>query len=142
MKNERKGLFGFLSMEMPHTYLLIFTILIICALLTYVVPAGQFETAANETGRQVVTLYQFFNAIPTGLVSMASLIFFVMIAGGSFAIINETKTIDIVINKLIKALEGKEHLIIFVIMFLFSLLGGLIGLSASTRSASSSCRYA
>ena len=114
MKNERKGLFGFLSMEMPHTYLLIFTILIICALLTYVVPAGQFETAANETGRQVlvpgtfhyveqnpVTLYQFFNAIPTGLVSMASLIFFVMIAGGSFAIINETKTIDIVINKLI-----------------------------------------
>ena len=27
MKNERKGLFGFLSMEMPHTYLLIFTIL-------------------------------------------------------------------------------------------------------------------
>ena len=54
---------------------------------------------------------------------MASLIFFVMIAGGSFAIINETKTIDIVINKLIKALEGKEHLIIFVIMFLFSLLG-------------------
>ena len=40
MKNERKGLFGFLSMEMPHTYLLIFTILIICALLTYVVPAG------------------------------------------------------------------------------------------------------
>ena len=93
MKNERKGIFGFLSMEMPHTYLLIFTILIICALLTYVVPAGQFETAANETGRQVlvpgtfhyveqnpVTLYQFFNAIPTGLVSMASLIFFVMIA--------------------------------------------------------------
>ena len=70
---------------------------------------------------------------------MASLIFFVMIAGGSFAIINETKTIDIVINKLIKALEGKEHLIIFVIMFLFSLLGGS---SASTRSASSSCRYA
>lgn len=143
MKNERKGLFGFLSMEMPHTYLLIFTILIICALLTYVVPAGQFETAANETGRQVlvpgtfhyveqnpVTLYQFFNAIPTGLVSMASLIFFVMIAGGSFAIINETKTIDIVINKLIKALEGKEHLIIFVIMFLFSLLGGLIGFDA------------
>ena len=67
----------------------ILTILIICALLTYVVPAGQFETAANETGRQVlvpgtfhyveqnpVTLYQFFNAIPTGLVSMASLIFF------------------------------------------------------------------
>lgn len=143
MKNERKGIFGFLSMEMPHTYLLIFVILIICALLTYVVPAGQFETAANESGRQIlvpgtfhyveqnpVSLYQFFNAIPTGLVGMASLIFFVMIAGGSFAIINETKTIDIVINKLIKALAGKEHLIILVIMFLFSLLGGLIGFDA------------
>ena len=137
---KQKGLPKLFTMEMPHTYLLIFTILVVCALLTYVIPAGQFDTAPNETGREIlipgtfhaveqnpVSLYQFFNAIPTGLSEMSSLIFFVMIAGGSFAIINATQTIDIVINKLVKALEGKEHLIVFVIMFLFSLLGGLIG---------------
>ena len=109
-----------LMKEPPHTYLLIFVILIICAVLTYIVPAGQFETAVNESGRAIlipgtyqrveqspVNLYQFFNAIPSGLVSMASLIFFVMIAGGSFAVINETKTIDILTNKLVISLQGK-----------------------------------
>ena len=77
---KQKGLPKLFTMEMPHTYLLIFTILVICALLTYIIPAGQFDTAPNETGREIlipgtfhaveqspVSLYQFFNAIPTGL---------------------------------------------------------------------------
>ena len=142
--NSKKRPFAQLLMkEPPHTYLLIFVILIICAVLTYIVPAGQFETAVNESGRAIlipgtyqrveqspVNLYQFFNAIPSGLVSMASLIFFVMIAGGSFAVINETKTIDILTNKLVISLAGKEKLVIFVVMLMFSALGGLIGFDA------------
>ena len=91
---KKKGLSKLFTMEMPHTYLLIFAILVICAILTYVIPAGQFDTAPNETGREIlipgtfhaveqnpVSLYDFFNAIPTGLSEMSSLIFFVMIAG-------------------------------------------------------------
>ena len=140
---KKKNMFKLLSIEPPHTFLLIFIILIICSVLTYIIPAGQFDTVENEAGREIlvpetfhsveqnpVSLYQFFDAIPNGLVSMASLIFFVMIAGGSFAVINETKTLDILINKLAKALQGKEFWIIFIIMFLFSLLGGLIGFDA------------
>lgn len=47
--NSKKRPFAQLLMkEPPHTYLLIFVILIICAVLTYIVPAGQFETAVNE----------------------------------------------------------------------------------------------
>ena len=42
---KKKGLARLFTMEMPHTYLLIFTILVICAILTYVIPAGQFDTA-------------------------------------------------------------------------------------------------
>lgn len=129
-----------LMKEPPHTYLLIFTILFICAILTYIVPAGQFDMVKNDAGRAILvpgtyhhvasnptTLYEFFNAIPSGLVEMASLIFFVMIAGGSFSIINATKTLDILINKLVKVLQGKERWVIFMVMLLFSLLGGLIG---------------
>ena len=44
--NSKKRPFAQLLMkEPPHTYLLIFVILIICAVLTYIVPAGQVETA-------------------------------------------------------------------------------------------------
>jgi uncharacterized ion transporter superfamily protein YfcC len=140
---SNKKIFKFLSIEPPHTYVLIFIILIVCAILTYIVPAGQFDTMKNESGRDILiaetfhyvdsnptTLYEFFNAIPNGLVKMASLIFFVLVAGGSFAVVNETKTIDILINKLAKTLRGKEKIIVFIIMLLFSLLGGLIGFDA------------
>jgi uncharacterized ion transporter superfamily protein YfcC len=140
---SKKSLTRLLMKEPPHTYLLIFIILIICAVLTYIIPAGQFNTEVNEAGRSIlipgtyhhvesnpVSLYNFFNAIPTGLTTMSSLIFFVMIAGGSFAVINSTKTIDILINKLVRALKGKEHWVICAVMLLMSLLGGLIGFDA------------
>lgn len=142
-QRTKKALPKFLTMEMPHTYLLIFAILTLSAILTYIIPAGQFETVVNESGRSIlvsgtfhyvesspVSLYQFLSAIPNGLSAMSSLIFFVMIAGGAFAIINSTQTIDVLINKILKYLRGKERWVIFVIMFLFSLLGGLIGFDA------------
>ena len=53
-QEKQKGLSRLFTMEMPHTYLLIFAILVICALLTYVIPAGQFDTAPNETGREIL----------------------------------------------------------------------------------------
>ena len=53
-QEKQKGLSRLFTMEMPHTYLLIFAILVICALLTYVIPAGQFDTAPNDTGREIL----------------------------------------------------------------------------------------
>lgn len=137
-----KGLQKFSQMQVPHTCVIIFVIIVMCAILTYIVPAGQYSYVTNEIGQKVVdpdsfqyvkanptTIYGFFNAIPTGLVKMASLIFFVFIAGGTFAVINETKTMEIAINKIAVMLEGKEKVMIFVIMLIFSLLGGLMGFS-------------
>ena len=126
--------------EVPHTFLLIFIIIALCAVLTYIIPAGQYDMVETESGSSVVDpnsfhyvdsnptgLYDFFNAVPTGLVSMASLIFFVFICGGSFGIINETKTLEIGINKLAHALNGKENIMIFAVMAIFSMLSALMG---------------
>lgn len=133
VKKERK-------IQVPHTCLLIFAIIAVCAILTYIVPAGQYDTVTTESGSEVVdpdsfhyvesnptTLYEFFNAVPQGMISMASLIFFVFICGGSFGIINETKTLEIGINKLARALNGKEKVMIFCVMLIFSVLSALMG---------------
>ena len=42
-QEKQKGLSRLFTMEMPHTYLLIFSILVICALLTYVIPLALFQ---------------------------------------------------------------------------------------------------
>ena len=49
-QENQKGLSRLFTMEMPHTYLLIFAILVICALLTYVIPAGHSEQAHSLEG--------------------------------------------------------------------------------------------
>ncbi len=126
--------------EVPHTFLLIFIIIALCAVLTYIIPAGQYDMVETESGSNVVDpnsfhyvdsnptgLYDFFNAVPTGLINMAALIFFVFICGGSFGIINETKTLEIGINKLARVLNGKENIMIFSVMAIFSILSALMG---------------
>ena len=135
----------FSKIKVPHTFVIIFFIIVFCAVLTYLVPSGKYEYIANEAGKKVIDpasfhyvesnptgLYDFFNAIPVGLTKMASLIFFVFIAGGTFAIINETKTLEIAVNKLARYLDGKEKIMIFTIMLLFSILGAVMGFAAES----------
>lgn len=142
MEKRKKHLTKLSSVTVPHTCVIIFGIIIFCAILTYIVPAGQYSSIENASGTVVIvpdsyapaassptTLYQLFNAIPTGLVDMSSLIFFVFIAGGSFSIINETGTLQLAIDRIAYRLHDKEKLMVFIIMAIFSLLGGLMGFS-------------
>ena len=137
---EKKKKWDFSKIEVPHTCFIIFVIIALCAILTYIIPSGQYDVVTSETGQSLVdptsfhyvesnptTLYEFFDAIPSGMVKMASLIFFVFVCGGTFGIINETKTLEIGINKLAHKLAGKERIMIFAIMLIFSVLSALMG---------------
>ena len=78
------------------------------------------------------TLYSTLNAFPAGLEKQAALIFFVFICGGSFAVINETKALEIVINKLANRLAGREAVMICCITTIFSILGCVMGFNTET----------
>lgn len=142
MKQKGKHISKLSSITVPHTCVIIFAIIILCAVLTYIIPAGQYTYVENASGNLVIdpnsytataasptTLYQLFNAIPAGLVDMSSLIFFVFIAGGSFSIINDTGTLQLAIDKIAYRLHNREKLMVFIIMTVFSMLGGLMGFS-------------
>jgi uncharacterized ion transporter superfamily protein YfcC len=86
----------------------LFIIIVIVALGTYVIPAGEFAREVNEaTGRTVVapgtyarveqTPVSFFDtikAIPKGMNEAGQIIFFVFIISGAFGIIQATGTIN------------------------------------------------
>ena len=139
MASEKRD---FSKIKVPHTFVIIFFIIVFCAILTYLVPAGKYEYIQEGSKKVIdplsfhyveskpIGVYDFLNAIPVGMVKMASLIFFVFIAGGTFAIINETKTLEIAINKMARALDGKEKIMIFAIMLVFSILGSVMGFAA------------
>ncbi|MHC0552262.1 YfcC family protein [Salinicoccus sp. CNSTN-B1] len=125
----------------PHTYAILFAVVIIAAVLSYVVPAGEFERVEVGERTEVVpgsyagveqspvTFFELFKAIPTGLIDGASIIFYIFLVGGAFGIVRATGAIEAAIQKVMVAVKGNERLMIPVIMFVFSVLGFSTGMS-------------
>ncbi|MGX9932592.1 YfcC family protein [Virgibacillus salarius] len=127
--------------RIPHTYAIIFSIIIMAAVATYLIPAGQYERG-EVGGREVVvedsyqrveqtpiTFFEVFTAIPQGMEKGAQIIFYIFLVGGAFGCIRATGAIDSGINKLVYRMEGRERLLIPVIMLIFSILGFTTGMS-------------
>ena len=122
---------------MPETYVLIFYFLIFAAVLTYIIPAGEYTMITDEaTGSQLVdpnsfhnveknptSFFDFIRALPKGMNKGSSIIFFVLLIGGFFQIINDTGSIDLVIDYFVKKLGEKSYLVIPAIMICMSILG-------------------
>lgn len=127
--------------KLPHTYVLIFTIVLIAALLTYIVPAGQYDRVEDpKTNRTIVdpnsyktvernpvNLFKVLTAVPRGMIDAAQITFFIFIIAGAFQIITSTGAIEAGIYKVASLLKGNEQLLIPIFMFLFSLTGAFLG---------------
>lgn len=100
----------------PHTYAIIFTIMIIAAIASYVVPAGEFERI-EEGGRTVVVQgsyeeieqnpvapFDLFKAIPMGMTAASTIIFYIFLVGGAFGVIQATGTIEAGIGRAVHKL--------------------------------------
>lgn len=144
--------------KVPHTYVIIFSIIVISAVLTWIIPGGEFDRETvnvNGTDREVIVnnsfhyvdnspqTWQIFSALFNGFVNTANIIAFILLIGGAFWIMNFSKAIDVGIysflkmtdkfekRKLIKLL-GVNNIIITMIMLLFSVFGAVFGMSEET----------
>ena len=96
---------------MPHTYVIIFSIIVLVAVATWFVPAGVYETVENADGRSVVVAdsYHLVDANPQGffdvlkapikgMIDAAEIIAFILIIGGTFKIVFESGRITAVVS--------------------------------------------
>ncbi len=134
------------KLKMPHTYVILFSIILIAAIASYIVPAGHFDTVLNEiTGKTVVdpnsfqyveqspvSFFDIFKSIPRGMKAGASIIFFIFIVGGAFEMLTSTGAIEAGINRTVKNLSGKESLMIPVFVLVFALGGATFGMAEET----------
>lgn len=116
------------------------------SLLTYLVPAGSYERIFSETANRnvvdptsfayveqaPVSFFDFLHAIPNGMVEVADIMVFIFVVGGAFNIITQTGAMENGIRKLAFKLQGREKLIIPMMMFVFSLGGATFGMSEET----------
>lgn len=138
--------------QIPHTYAIIFYIIIFCAVLTWLIPGGQYIETTDAEGQTTLVYrsvehipqtWEIFSAFYNGFVDKADIIVFILIIGGAFWIVNDTKAFDIGTlsflrnarkmekNRLLKKI-GIENFLLISIMLLFSIFGAVFGMSEET----------
>ncbi|MFB5087824.1 YfcC family protein [Psychrobacillus sp. PGGUH221] len=142
MKNKTQKLKRF-ALKMPDTYVLLFIILLLAALATYLVPSGQFERKVADGLTMVVPgTYQSVEgstvgvmdillSLQKGMVESGSIIFLVLFIGGLMEVIEATGSIKAGVMKAIDKTKGNEFILIAVITILFA-LGGAVGAVANS----------
>ena len=117
--------------QVPNTYVIIFTVLAICAVSTWFVPGGNPQT------------WQVLSALYEGFSQQAGIIAFVLIIGGAFWLVNSTKAVDTGIMAFISKVRklekyslvrkaGVGNIVIVLVMLLFGLFGAVFGMSEET----------
>jgi len=132
-------------LKVPHTYTIIFAIIFLAGILSYIIPAGEFDRVEDKEGRMLVvdgsyhhiesepvSFFEMFTAIPMGLEKGAQIIFYIFLVSGVFGIIRATGAIEAGVYKGVKALEGREKLLIPLSMILFSVGGFTMGMAEET----------
>ena len=144
--------------KFPHTYVIIFYLILFSAFLTWVLPGGRFERTVvevNGSQREIIAsdsftytesqpqTWQVFSAFFDGFVDKADIIVFILMIGGAFWIMNHSKAIDVGIlsflskarrlenNKSVRKL-GVDNIIVTLIILLFSIFGATFGMSEET----------
>jgi uncharacterized ion transporter superfamily protein YfcC len=110
--------------NIPHTYVIIFLLIVICAVCTWFIPGGEFErerVVVNNVEREVIKTgsfqftkshtqtWQVFSAFFEGFVNTSGIIAFILMIGGAFWILNESRSIDIGIYSFLKFAKKWER---------------------------------
>jgi len=128
----------------PDSLVIVSVILVIFVLLTWLVPAGEFDRM-EVNGRMVVVagtyhsvqadpqgFWAVFRAPLKGIESAADIIGFVLLVGGAFSILTRTGALDAGLQQVLRFAEKNTRLKIWIIpllMTIFSIGGATFGMA-------------
>ena len=135
-----------LRIKMPHTYVLLTMILLSVVVLTYLIPAGEYDRVLDEISGKMVVLpesfhyvegvrpgfFDIFLALQHGYVSAANILFLIVFAYSYVYLLTENGTLNRAIQVLVRCLGSRTYLLIPVCMLLFGLLGATLGIFEET----------
>ncbi len=125
-------------LRFPHSLTLLVACILLAAVLTHVLPAGEFQRHKDPaTGRTVVTagtyarveatpvgLFGALIAIPKGITDAASVIGLIFLVGGAFAVVERAGTLGRLVGWLVGKLANRGALVIPIASVVFA-LGGI-----------------
>lgn len=127
----------------PHALVIMVILVCITALLTYVVPAGEFDRTEDPvTGNTIVVADSYHRVEQTpvsllrvpgimyqSMVDAADIVIFLLMIGGAFEIIHSTGAITALSCKVAQICGKRKNLVIIFFMVLFAIFGTTMGMS-------------
>lgn len=123
-----------------HPYLILIGIMLMAAIASYLVPAGEYTRIPGPLGRTMIdpdtyslverpsfSLLNLITAIPRGFISSADVVILVFMIGGSFGVIKDTGIIEVGVSSLIKRFSTKGIVIIPILFTVFSVIAAFVG---------------
>lgn len=147
-KDEKKGFLA--NFKFPSAYTILFALIAFVALLTWIVPAGQYDRVMDENlGKEVPVTgtYQQVENNPQGIVDIflapidglydhntyeaaaIDVSLFILVIGGFLGLVTKTGAIDAGIERVTARLEGREEWMIPILMALFAAGGTIYGMA-------------
>lgn len=132
--------------KVPHVFALLMIIILICGILSYIVPAGVYDRVQftdpntgktrtiidpdsfHRVDQTPVGLMTLLSSLAGGMAQVSDIIFFVFIVGSSVSILQASGAIEGGLLRVAKALKGKEVIVIPIIMILITTLGVIMGI--------------
>ena len=139
------------KLKIPHTFVIIFALIVISAFVTFFVPGGEYVKISDGDTERLEFRYidnqpqswQVMTAFYKGFTRQAGIIVFILVIGAAFWVVNSVKAIDAGIQSFLKFTSGLEkysflrrlgvhNIVLILIMLLFSLFGAVFGMSEET----------
>lgn len=130
------------KLTIPHIFIILYAIIIVVALLSYIIPAGQYDRVLDPaSGREIIdsasyhvvesrptSLMELFEAFPNGFVDAGWVVVLTFCVCGGFFVVNKSGAIGGVIQWLVKIMKNKGIFIIPILMIVFASIDCFIGM--------------
>lgn len=124
------------AFKMPHSLVIIFLIIIVAVLFTWIVPSGEYTRVTDAvTGRDLIDPDSFhyventpvnplliMNYVIDGFMDAADLIFMLMFAGGAFRLITDSGALQASISKVAGKFSNRFYIFIPMLTLIFTLI--------------------
>lgn len=130
------------KLSFPHPMVIMLAFVMLATLLTYLIPAGQFQRTLDEnTGREIVIQGSFTTiennpvglgkmalSIPEGIIAGVEVVVLILIIGGAFYVVEKTGAFQAGLESLIFKFSNAKGFLLGMVGVLFATAGALNGL--------------
>ncbi|MCQ4727207.1 YfcC family protein [Anaerotignum faecicola] len=128
------------KIKMPSTYGTLAIFIILVAILSWIIPGGAYDYidlqpvagSYHLAQSDPQSLFDIIQAPINGFFDSVDIILYTLVIGGFMAVVSKTGAIDAGIGKILEKLNGKEQLMIPILMCMFAVGGATFGMEEET----------